>query len=114
MILPEEIERMEQDARRFAGAYTGTSGTLAGHVIRLLRDRDPAKISGMRRTDWINASESLPEIGQEVLVTARRRIAIASIEVDIKGRQYWESIDDDFVDAGPDITHWMPLPEPPR
>lgn len=26
----------EMDARRFQGAYTGTSGTLAAHVMRLL------------------------------------------------------------------------------
>ena len=28
----------EQDARRFSGAYTGTSGTLAAHVLRLLAE----------------------------------------------------------------------------
>jgi len=30
---------MEHRARRFSGAYTGTSGTLAGDVIRLLAER---------------------------------------------------------------------------
>jgi hypothetical protein len=30
---------MEHRARRFAGAYTGTSGTLAADVIRLLKER---------------------------------------------------------------------------
>jgi hypothetical protein len=29
---------MEQAARRFSGAYTGTSGTLAGYVIHLLQE----------------------------------------------------------------------------
>lgn len=38
-LTPPELERMEQDARRFQGAYTGTSGTLAAHVIRLLAER---------------------------------------------------------------------------
>jgi hypothetical protein len=33
------LEQCEQDARRFSGAYTGTSGTLAAHVMRLLKDR---------------------------------------------------------------------------
>jgi hypothetical protein len=28
----------EQAARRFSGAYTGTSGTLAGYVIHLLQE----------------------------------------------------------------------------
>lgn len=30
------LQQAEWDARRFQGAYTGTSGTLAAHVIRLL------------------------------------------------------------------------------
>jgi hypothetical protein len=31
---------MAQAARRFQGAFTGTSGTLAGYVILLLRERE--------------------------------------------------------------------------
>jgi hypothetical protein len=30
---------MEHRARRFSGAYTGTSGTLAADVMRLLEER---------------------------------------------------------------------------
>jgi hypothetical protein len=33
-----ELEQWERDARTFAGAYTGTAGTLASHVIRLLAE----------------------------------------------------------------------------
>lgn len=33
------LREAEQDARRFSGAYTGTSGTLAAHVLRLLKER---------------------------------------------------------------------------
>jgi len=33
------IAQAERDARRFQGAWTGTSGTLAAHVIRLLTER---------------------------------------------------------------------------
>jgi hypothetical protein len=37
MHLPEEyLKEAEQRARRFSGAYTGTSGTLAADVMRLL------------------------------------------------------------------------------
>ena len=35
----DDLVRMEHRARRFSGAYTGTSGTLAADVIRLLRER---------------------------------------------------------------------------
>ena len=32
------LQQCEQDARRFSGAYTGTSGTLAAHTMRLLAE----------------------------------------------------------------------------
>lgn len=35
----DDLARMEHRARRFSGAYTGTSGTLAADVIRLLWER---------------------------------------------------------------------------
>lgn len=35
----EYLAQAEHDARRFSGAYTGTSGTLAAHVMRLLAER---------------------------------------------------------------------------
>ena len=35
----DDLAQMEHRARRFAGAYTGTSGTLAADVIRLLKER---------------------------------------------------------------------------
>jgi hypothetical protein len=35
----DDLVRMEHRARRFQGAYTGTSGTLAADVLRLLNER---------------------------------------------------------------------------
>jgi len=32
------LAQCEQDARQFQGAWTGTSGTLAAHVMRLLSE----------------------------------------------------------------------------
>lgn len=37
------LAQCEQDARRFSGAYTGTSGTLAAHVMRLLAELSRVK-----------------------------------------------------------------------
>lgn len=39
-LTPDDLATMEQAARRFQGAFTGTSGSLAGYVILLLRERD--------------------------------------------------------------------------
>jgi hypothetical protein len=36
----EYLATMEQAARQFSGAYTGTSGSLAGYVMHLLRERE--------------------------------------------------------------------------
>jgi len=35
----DDLVRMEHRARRYSGAYTGTCGTLAADVIRLLSER---------------------------------------------------------------------------
>lgn len=35
-----DLVMMERAARRFSGAYTGTSGTLAAYVILLLKDHE--------------------------------------------------------------------------
>ena len=45
MLTPDELATMEQAARRFSGAYTGTSGTLAGYVIRLLNEVQRLKVA---------------------------------------------------------------------
>ena len=42
---PDDLATMEQAARRFSGAYTGTSGTLAGYVILLLREVQRLKVA---------------------------------------------------------------------
>lgn len=39
-LTPETLATMEQAARRFSGAFTGTSGTLAAYVLILLRERE--------------------------------------------------------------------------
>ena len=45
MLTPDELTTMQQAARRFQGAYTGTSGTLAGYVIRLLNEVHRLKVA---------------------------------------------------------------------
>ena len=49
------LEQCEFDARRFSGAYTGTAGTLAGHVLRLIAElslvKGEAAVERARRVD---------------------------------------------------------------
>jgi len=37
------LQQCEFDARKFSGAYTGTAGTLAAHVMRLLAELSRVK-----------------------------------------------------------------------
>jgi hypothetical protein len=48
----------EMRARKFSGAYTGTSGTLAADVIRLLRERQ-------RLLVLLAAKENLPPLSDK-------------------------------------------------
>ena len=43
MLTDAYLAQCEWDARRFSGAYTGTSGTLAAHVLRLLAELSKTK-----------------------------------------------------------------------
>lgn len=49
------LQQCEFDARRFQGAWTGTAGTLAAHVMRLLaelgRVKGEAAVERSRRID---------------------------------------------------------------
>lgn len=48
--LPDEyLTQCEHDARRFQGAWTGTSGTLAAHVMRLLAEVRRLKVQAAYR-----------------------------------------------------------------
>ena len=39
-----DLAQMEHRARRFQGAWTGTSGTLAADVVRLLQERKRLRV----------------------------------------------------------------------
>ena len=39
------LQQCEWDARKFSGAWTGTSGTLAAHVMRLLAEVRRLKVA---------------------------------------------------------------------
>jgi hypothetical protein len=96
----EHLKQMEIDARKFSGAYTGTSGTLAGHVINLIKhvrrgrrpfsrlfspSRRPILCRPMPRRcsicssregqkmniEWKKTASELPPVGEDVLVCLR-------------------------------------------
>lgn len=58
-------------------------------------------MKALERQRWLPCSERLPEAGEEVLVFSRSR----GIAVDYYDRCLF---------GYADVTHWMPLPEPPE
>lgn len=64
--------------------------------------------------EWISVKDRLPSIGENVLVYDERfiDISIGYISDFLNYRKTW------IVDCGESVsdtvTHWMPLPEPPK
>ena len=87
--------------------------------------------------EWISVNDRLPENLQEVIVTFENHCPemyylnikdkpLTGVCVYFKGKWYWYSsvtsdvlgeygkYDGEEVDRDIEITHWMPLPEPPK
>jgi hypothetical protein len=64
---------------------------------------------------WIPVTERLPEEGAEVLVRTSGALASTEIAALTVGttRREWEDLRGELF-LGDDVTHWMPLPEPPK
>lgn len=61
-------------------------------------------------SDWISTKDRLPEEGQEVLVSTKSKNGQRNVD---KG--YYLPEESRFVHRGiAEVTHWRPLPEPPR
>lgn len=91
-------------------------GFIAGETVAAIKVED---ITYQKRADdkhevepapWIPVSERMPESGGDVLVCDGDAMAIACFRTKDRvwnffGRDFW---------SGSDVTHWMPLPEPPQ
>ena len=58
-------------------------------------------------SEWISVKDRMPEEGVDVLVYGEICHNKKGIEVDFVKNG-------DFVACDEDVTHWMPLPEPPK
>ena len=63
---------------------------------------------------WIPVEERLPEFGQDVMVYSKvdgRKVATRDFYEPVHGCSEWK---DEYSSDVYDVTHWMPLPNPPK
>lgn len=76
---------------------------------RIIEDLEPTEYELARR--WIPVEERLPEEGIEVLVSVDENSDDCGYHVCLyRGGEYVRS-ESGYIFG---VTHWMPLPEPPR
>lgn len=123
--MPELIDRNELLRRiyeRFGQYSTKVIATVEeGKIIEdwaflepFLNAEQTIEAEPVRHGRWIPCSERLPEYGVDVLVYSKSwedHIQVAHIQYD---GIMWELSDGEFYFSQSDVTHWMPLPEPPE
>ena len=67
---------------------------------------------GVTVQEWVSVTERLPEKGEEVLVfdTRENWTGFAWLRPD----ETWTALGFDFPFGLGEVTHWMPLPPPPK
>lgn len=76
--------------------------------------------SSKKLDSWISVKERLPEEGIEVLIFGKVLNDISKVlgvRARFRGDQEWKytwESEDIHVYKQDDVTHWMPLPEPPK
>lgn len=66
-------------------------------------------------SEWINVKDKLPEINKEVLIYRGSYIGVPMSIYTYLGHDEWEDEYGYWTRADDEgITHWMPLPKPPR
>lgn len=58
---------------------------------------------------WISTKNELPQSDGEVLVMIEGGKSPTTLEFDTVNQEFWDEYSDCYK-----VTHWMPLPEPPK
>lgn len=70
-------------------------------------------------TKWIKCSDKLPPEWRDIIIYGDK-LGVRASQISLsnwyegKQRDYPEVIDEDCYPFADNITHWMPLPEPPN
>jgi hypothetical protein len=119
--MSREIEEMKKDlsechtidewaAREYGEAYTDFYATAEKMLDRGWRKQSEGIANNATTTEWISVEERLPKPYKSVLVFCRngfKTFQSVSEMLDENGRR-WSAV------CGIPVTHWMPLPAPPK
>ena len=108
MDVREKLVEMIESARYWG---SNTSGEIAENLIK----------NGVTVQEWIPASEPPKKITNKVIVLCKNGYRGFGHYEDYKGKQTWYNLESSkpFADwdledcESYEVTHWMPLPEPP-
>ena len=89
------------ESARYWGS--GTSEEIADHLID----------NGVTVQEWISVKDRLPEAGEYVVCIAKRNpfSMFMPMVARIKKNGWVNPITEQYIS---EVTHWMPLPEPPK
>jgi hypothetical protein len=85
-------------------------GTIADHLIANGVRLEEKQATSDQTSKWIPVTERLPEEKGDVLVCDTREDFVSTWEY--LGNDLW--LYDNIFWCTDDVTHWMPLPEPPK
>ena len=83
-------------------------------VEREIRDATTVDAVEVVNGRWISVEDRLPEVGQCVLVWCESRMFKKHITISTYMRTYSAERETYFSRRVRNVTHWMPLPQPPK
>ena len=98
----------KDDQKNFPGSTQEHGVCVGDHVAESLADEAAEMIGRLRaERSWIPVLERVPELGVDVLVLQR------SGKYEVAWKDVYDGNWSSYAALG-EITHWMPLPEPPE
>ena len=86
----------------------GMGSLVAGTLKRYVKRIPAADVEEAKRVEWISVDERLPEGDNRVLVYLKDNpMSYTRIDTDRLVSKKW-------IRWGNTVSHWMPLPEPPK
>ena len=67
---------------------------------------------GVTVQEWISVNDRLPEAWKQVLIYSRHDFCESAVYIGIPGK--WRVTWNHEMLEADSVTHWMPLPEPPK